>query len=134
MTLSEILDATIAKLNADEDVVAKLEGRIYKRRPASGTEYPFAEIKILSDTPWDTIGATGNNTTFAIDVYTRESLTTGDGEAAIISDIVKASLHRQPLAVSGIDTVMLVYEFGSPVNDRDVTIEHFTTRYRILTQ
>ena len=90
---------------------------------------PYAVLRVLTDMPWDTVGAVGDTTTLSFDIYTEGA---SDGQVEEAGDAVKAALHRQPLTVTGVSVVMMVYEMGGLVGDPDPAVQHYTSRYRIL--
>lgn len=130
MTLKDIRIAIISKISCDSNVQARLgnPARIYNVMAPSNTLFPYALVRTLTDTPSDTIGGVGNSTTVSIDIYTQSS---SEGECEDLNDIFKSILHRQPLTVTGCETVYVLYEFGEPVGDPDPTVQHFTSRYRV---
>lgn len=130
MTLSEIRKGIYNKLAANAGVKAKLGDpvRIYNKVPNTPTK-PYARLKILTDAPWDTIGKTGNNTTVTVDVFADN---TNDGTVEDAGDAIYAALHRQSITVTGKAVVMCVYELGEIVGDPDPAVQHYTSRYRVL--
>jgi len=129
MTLTEIRKGIYNKLAANAGVKAKLGDpvRIYNQVPNNPTK-PYAVIRSLTDTPWDTLSGVGNNSTFTIDVYNDES---NDASVEDAGDAIKAALHRQSITATGSTVVMCVYEMGGMVGDPDPAVQHYTSRYRI---
>ena len=74
---------------------------------------------------------TGNQTTVKIDVFADF---THDGTVEDVGDAIKAALHRQNITITDLEQSWYYYELGEVVPDPDPNVQHYTSRYRIITQ
>lgn len=123
---SPFQDAIYTRLSGDATLTA-LCANIYDFAPDNA---PFPRITFgeQTETPNDTMGKTGRDTTFTLHGWTRERTRKTNQQ---IMDRVDALLDRWALTVSGWGTTEMLLEFSEgPFLDEDGLTLHSVRRYR----
>jgi hypothetical protein len=126
MKAQAIQRAVRAKLAADAGLVALLSdawGFVpvvtdvpQVTDPESNDRFPYVRLGPIVVVPWDTKTSFGTSASLQVDCWSRAA---GFDEVAGVMDAVKASLHRQALAITGAHQVWTDLETASTALEAD---------------
>ena len=127
----ELQKAIYQRLKTDAVLVSLLGGmKIYDDTPQR-TEFPYVTFGQSTIRDWSTSTESGNEHVMTLHVWSRAA---GRRQLHEIMDAIEASLHDQPLALTGWRLINLRHENSDARRDPDGETYHGTLRYRAVTE
>lgn len=96
----------------------------YDRAPKDKT-FPYGVISRVSPTDL----ATGDLTTFDLDIWTDDKLESATEKIEALCDMCRAKLHNKTLSVGGVFSAHIGYESRSAPDDREDDLSHRRQTY-----
>lgn len=122
--------AVFARLNGDTTLVTTLGAKVYDAVPQSAA-FPYVVIGDDTESPRDTMGTTGRDTTITIHSWSRY---VGKKQVKDIANRVDELLDRWTPTVAGWNAVQMLNDFGPETFlDPDGITRHGVSRYRVHT-
>lgn len=124
-----IQTAVYSRLSGDTTLVTTLGAQVYDKVPDSAA-FPYVVIGDDTETPNDTMGKTGRDTTLTIHTWSQYP---GKKQTKEIQDRVDELLDRWTPTVAGWSATQMLQEFRESFMDPDGVTRHGVSRYRIHT-
>jgi hypothetical protein len=126
--LRAVQTALYSRLTGDATLMAKITG-VYDQ-PPQGEAFPYVVIGEDDAADFDDDRATGFDVEMMIHAWGRAHR--GRQEVKAIQADIYRLLHRQPLAVTGADTVDTIVAFTETFRDADGLTYHGAQRVRLI--
>lgn len=128
---SAVQAAVHGALTGASAVTDLVSTRIYDAVPEGLSTFPYIELGDPVTEPWDASNMLGQVEDLTIHVWSREM---GRKQALGVLNAIHATLHRQPLTVTGQNHVLTVKTYQTVFQDDDGETWHGVARYRITTE
>jgi len=129
MNSVQIQQAVRDELLSSSAVVNLVTG-IFDEVP-QGQAYPYIVVGEDTAIEWDKDLQLGVEATLTLHAWGRKA---GRKEVKTIMDAMYDSLHRAELVITGLHSVLCIWEFGETFLDPDGITRHGVARYRIVAE
>lgn len=119
--------AIYSRLSGDAALTTTLGAAVYDDVPDSAA-FPYVAIGDVTETPRDTMGTTGRDTTVTVHTWSQYE---GSKEVKQIQNRVDELLDRWSPTVAGWNSVHMQQEFFETFRDPDGITRHGVSRYRV---
>lgn len=123
--------AVYTALTGASAVTDLVSTRIHDQVPENLATFPYIELGDPVLTPFDAAVMRGQTEDLTIHAWSREG---GRKQALSILEALYATLHRQPLTITGHTHVQTIHRFATVMPDPDGETWHGVTRFEIITQ
>lgn len=90
--------------------------------------YPYVVIGDDTSVPWDTDDSLGTEATVTVHVWSRYR---GRAEVKELLEHIYDALHRQDIAIAGVDVIESIAEFQQTIVESDGLTRHGIIRFRL---
>jgi hypothetical protein len=128
-SIEELQPAIVTKLKSDAALMAKVTGVFDDVE--QGQKFPFIQVSAATETPKNTFGRKGRESTITIDVFSRYK---GFKESLQIYSLMDQLLDGVPLDLSTFQLVFLQNDGMNMILGPDGKTRHIPVKYRAFIQ